>query len=174
MSIPDDFETRIAAARVLYEGTHGMTMVELAEITGISKRTLTTYSRDANWRKLLETKSGETTPDALAARAVFERLATEQVIEGELVTNDTEVLSEELPSEREALLARHREEWKVPRGLASEAVKMRTADPSKSFERAKLAKITAEALTLVQNGERRAHGIDRADGDHTLIVERGK
>jgi predicted transcriptional regulator len=61
------------------------------------------------------------------------------------------------------VLARHRDEWKVPRGLLGEAVKAR------DFEKAKLARIVADTLTLVQQGERTAHGIKA--GDIGTVVE---
>ena len=43
-----------------------------------------------------------------------------------------------------------------------------------NFEKAKLAKITAETLMLIQNGERRAWGMDKAgkpgDDEGTIVV----
>lgn len=64
------------------------------------------------------------------------------------------------------VLERHRKEWEVPRGLLGEAVKAR------DFERAKLAKISAETLTLVQQGERTAHGIKSGDIAPVIEIER--
>ena len=50
-------------------------------------------------------------------------------------------------------------------------------DVAGAFERAKLAKITAETLTLVQVGECRAYGINHdaraGDGQTVVVVERG-
>lgn len=64
------------------------------------------------------------------------------------------------------VLERHRREWEVPRGLLGEAVKAR------DFEKAKLAKITAETLSLVQSGERIAHGIKSGDIPQAIEIER--
>jgi len=58
------------------------------------------------------------------------------------------------------VLARHRREWSVIGQLRSEALEHRQDDPVGSFNRAKLAKISAETLALKQNGERRAWGLD--------------
>lgn len=75
------------------------------------------------------------------------------------------------------VLSRHRKEWEVPRSLMAEALKRRlgpggvaTAESTAAaFEGLKLAKISAETLTLVQQGERTAHGIKA--GDIGAVVE---
>jgi hypothetical protein len=78
---------------------------------------------------------------------------------------------------RGQLLNRHRQEWGVPRKLAYEAVKSAGTpgfDPVAAFEKAKLAKITAETLTLVQGGERKAYGLKDGDLDTTaVLIDRG-
>lgn len=71
------------------------------------------------------------------------------------------------------VLTRHRKEWDVPRGLLGEAVQARTSmGTQEAFERAKLAKIAAETLTLVQMGECRAYGIKSGDVGPVIEVER--
>lgn len=55
---------------------------------------------------------------------------------------------------RAELIERHRKEWQIARGLSAEAVKAR------DFDKAKLAKITTETIKLIQEGERRAWGLD--------------
>lgn len=168
------FETTLSYARDLYEGTHGMTIAMLSDITQIAPRTLKIYSSDQNWKKELETKTGATSEAALKARAHFsgQQLMREKEGEENQTPADDGALVEALPTEREALLARHKAEWKVPRTMANEAVLLRTTNPMAAFERAKMAKITSESLQIIQNGERRAHGIDKPDGDHTLVLER--
>jgi hypothetical protein len=64
---------------------------------------------------------------------------------------------------RTELLDRHREEWKLARKLLYRAA--REALKAKGFETAKFAKITAEALSIVQAGERKAWGLDAAQAD---------
>lgn len=167
-----DFETTLGYARALYEGTHGMTLAMLSDITQIAPRTLKIYSSDQNWKKELETKTGATTQSAIEARAHFSGQQLMREKEGEQAAPVDGSLVEALPTERDALLARHKAEWKIPRTMANEAVLLRTTNPMAAFERAKMAKITSESLQIIQNGERRAHGIDKPDGDHTLVVER--
>jgi len=69
------------------------------------------------------------------------------------------------------VLDRHRKEWSAPRKIAYEAVQ------KGDFERAKLAKITAETLKLIQDGECRAYGITQeargGDARTVVVVERG-
>lgn len=172
MSADDDLETQVGAARILYEGTHGMTIAQLAEITQIHARTLKIYCRDQNWKKDLDTKHGGSTDAAKQALAMFEGQELVRAEEGEQTSEDASAISEPLPSERDKVLERHKAEWSVPRTMASEAVRLRATNPMQAFERAKMAKITAESLKIIQDGERRAHGIDKPDGDHTLLLAR--
>lgn len=171
----DGFEIRIKAARVLYQGTHGITMEELSERTGIPKRTLTMYKRDEGWRKELSTKTGQSTPEAIEAGKMFETQQFERQEATEVAehTPETSVLTEPLPSETDEIIDRHKREWSVPRAMSAEAVRIRNSDPMRAFQAMKAAKITAECLTLVQAGERKAHGIDKPAGDHTIVLERG-
>jgi hypothetical protein len=67
---------------------------------------------------------------------------------------------EEAEDKRAAVLARHRQEWKQIAILRQEALNGRQANPGQSFERAKLAKITAETTSIQQAGERKAWGLD--------------
>lgn len=70
---------------------------------------------------------------------------------------------------RAQVLDRHRKEWAAPRKIAYDAI------AKGDFERAKLAKISAETLTLIQAGECRAYGIkpdDKGDGRTVVVVER--
>ncbi|WP_158702917.1 hypothetical protein [Melaminivora suipulveris] len=61
---------------------------------------------------------------------------------------------------RAAILDRHRREWDTVGVLVEEAHARRGADPADAFNRMKLAKITAETITLRQVGERRAWGME--------------
>ena len=55
--------------------------------------------------------------------------------------------------QKAAVINRHREEWTRHQAIIDEAI------ASNDFERAKLAKITAETLKIRQEGERKAWGI---------------
>lgn len=59
-----------------------------------------------------------------------------------------------------AVMVRHKEEWERHQALIDEAL------AAGDFDKAKLAKITAETLKIRQEGERRAWGIvDRVEAD---------
>lgn len=172
-------EELIAAARDLYEGTHGMTMGELAEFTGISPSVLGAARRRDGWKKALETKTGATTDAAIEAADLFRQRAltpiTVSAPAGGIADEKIKVLVDPLPREVDAMLERHRKEWSAPRAMAVEAVQLRNTDAFRAFERAKLAKITAETLKIVQDGERKAHGIDAGEappGKHLVVIER--
>ena len=64
--------------------------------------------------------------------------------------------------EKVAVIIRHREEWETQRALVTTAIE------KNDFDKAKLAKITAETIKIRQEGERKAWGIvDKAALDHT-------
>lgn len=187
-----DFDKRLADARVIYEGTHGITMNKLSDITGFSKTVLGRQSRGEGWRKIVMTgvteeataaverfrsfrewqaKAAETVASPLLS-SPEEQVAPEQAQSGEVQTaSENKAMAATV---REQVLDRHRREWSAPRALSAEAVRIRDSDPVKAFERAKLAKITAETLKLVQDGERKAIGLDTDEmpKGHVVVIER--
>lgn len=173
------FADRFAAARALYEGTPGMTMLILSQQTGIGKSTLERRANQEGWKKNYPGLSvGEMTAAAQRAADLFNRKVEE--FGPECTTEDreqavTEVVHEVAIDIRAEMLDRHRREWAAPRGMSAEAVRMRDTDPDKAFARAKMAKITAETLKIIQDGERKAHGLDVGElpAGSVVVIERG-
>lgn len=200
------FDKRLADARVIYEGTHGMTTAELSKITGFAKGVLRRQSRSEDWTKTVN--KGQT-PEAAAAMARFGAFLQHQSEQAETLAAEADLSRDPVdPPEtrqrtaldkhdeviagppieiqtaleavaaadrvREEIVERHRKEWSAPRGLSAEALRLRDTDPFKSFERAKLAKITAETLKMIQDGERQALGLDTKDNPkgHVVVIER--
>lgn len=64
--------------------------------------------------------------------------------------------------ETAALVRRHRQEWVQVAALRQEALAARQENQKEAFDRAKLAKITAEMTAIQQAGERKAWGLDTA------------
>lgn len=161
------FEDRFAAARALYEGTPGMTFKMCAEKTGMGKSTLERRAAAEGWKKLYgNLKPGEMTADAQRAADLFNRLLDEygpEITEADKALVTAEVTHQVAVDIRGEMLDRHRREWAAPRAMSAEAVRMRETNPEKAFDRAKMAKITAETLKIIQDGERKAHGIDAGD-----------
>jgi hypothetical protein len=81
-------------------------------------------------------------------------------------TNAEELAADEKSAEQRAgLLVKHRGEWNVARGLLQHSLG-RNPDGSRGqpdMGLAKQAKVTAETLKLIQDGERKAYGLDTGD-----------
>ncbi|EKK5568025.1 hypothetical protein PN823_004445 [Enterobacter hormaechei] len=151
---------QIAAARAIYEANPKMTLLGLSEQTGLSFGSIKRYSRHENWQKKTDfQRLQETYKENLPANAneVQKREAIEQLTVEHALT------------ERKRLMERHRKEWDLPRRLAYEAVK------NNNFETAKLAKISSETLRNIQEMERKAWGIEKAEPENniTVVIERG-
>lgn len=115
--------------------------------------------REAALRAQQEQRAAQAAQEAMlrAARAAQAQPSAEQ----------REAAEDNAVALRAAVLQRHRTEWAIARKRVYEAA--RKGD----FELAKLGKITSEALKIVQDGERRAWGLDTGgDGEYTVIIER--
>lgn len=157
-----------AAARALWEGDPNISKVQVAEELGIPPRAVERWSQAEGWAK----RQADMSERAHAAADTYKGKLSEL---GPEITTDqqqkamTDAAEETAVQLRAQVLERHRKEWNVPRALVNEAVKAR------SFDKAKLAKITSETLKLVQDGERKAWGIDSGpDGNQkvTVVIER--
>lgn len=161
-------EERYVAARVLYESTPGMTFEKLADETGISYRSLENRSRaDGGWTKrTLMPPTGMTE----AAQKVADSYTTRLAEYGDKVTPEQrQVALQDTAVEvavdlRAQVIDRHRKEWKIIEMLLGEHVKAR------DFDKAKLTKITAEAIKIKQEGERKAWGIEVAGDEKPPVV----
>lgn len=173
------FDDRFAAARALYEGTPGMTMRNLAEQTGMGKSTLERRANLEGWKKNFPGLTvGEMTEAAQRAANLFNTKIDE--LGPEVTAEDRELVVQEVTHEiavdaRAIVLDRHRKEWAAPRAMSVEAVNLRNTDPDKAFARAKMAKITSETLKIIQDGERKAWGLDLGElpPGSVVVIERG-
>lgn len=163
-------EEVFVAARAMYEGTPGMTFAKLAEETGLGKSTLERRANEEGWRKnplLVKTNLSE------QAQEVADRFAGKIAEYGDEISAEqkaaavAETVQETAVIERGKVIDRHRREWAAPRKLAYDGVQKR------DFETLKLARIAADVLTLIQNGERRCWQLDQpaeADSKNTVVV----
>lgn len=164
-----------AAARALYEATPGATCQTVADETKLPVGTIRRWKSEGEWKS-----AARTLPDlpgragALANTFKVRMSELGKPMSDEVAASEaSKELSQEYAVDiRAAVLDRHRKEWAAPRKIAYEA--MTKGD----FDRAKLAKISAETLSLIQTGECRAYGLDHgargADGNRTMVViERG-
>jgi len=173
-------EALIAAARAMYETMPGATFELLAKELGTNAPRIRKWKqkdadRGIEWKRNafkaipeLASKAHELADTFKASMAARGKPMTDEVAKNEA---QQELTEQHAVNQRAMLIDRHRQEWAAPRKLAYEAVN------TGNFDRAKLAKITAETLTLIQGGECRAWGIDPATrgqgGGTVLTIDRG-
>lgn len=163
---------RKAAARALYEGQPGATCESVAAEVGVPVGTVRRWKAEGGWRPAVK-KLPELSARAGALADSFKVKMSElgKPMDDEVAAAEAsrEVATEFAVDVRAQVLDRHRKEWAAPRKIAYDAIHRG------DFERAKLAKISAETLTLIQAGECRAYGIkpdDKGDGRTVVVVER--
>lgn len=153
-----------SSIRQQYETDPRLSFADLASQFGISKQAIHKRATAENWARVVSLAE-------LAARAQTkaDRLVDGRVDAARLSSiRDTGI--EEAASRRAAVLDRHRKEADGPRKIAYQA--LQTGD----IEKAKLAKIVAESLKIVQELERKAWGLDAGDvhgGERVIVIERG-
>lgn len=160
-------ETR-AAARALWEGDPTISKRQVAEELGITMRAVDRWSLDEGWAKRQADMSERAHAAADTYKGKLAELGPEITTEQQQQAM-TEAAEETAVQLRAQVLDRHRKEWNAPRKLSYDAVK------TKNFDQMKMAKITAETLKIIQDGERRAWGIDSGPdggGKVTVVIER--
>lgn len=177
----DDMASRRAAARALFEGQPGATIDTVAAEVGVEPKLIRAWKAEGKWVVATKAAAGLSARAAELANNFKVRMSqigtplSDEVAAAEAAR---EVGQEFAVDVRAEVLSRHRKEWAAPRKVAYEALQQAgKGDVAGAFERAKLAKITAETLTLVQVGECRAFGINHdaraGDGQTVVVVERG-
>lgn len=142
---PHDWET----IRAEYEA--GASQSDLSRRHGLSRTAIQKHIRAEGW---MQDVSG--TINRLAEAKVA------GVVAGCNPQKKAEALDRAADA-KAAVMRRHKEEWKRHQALIDEAL------GAGDFDKAKLAKITAETLKIRQEGERRAWGIaDRTSTDLTV------
>lgn len=177
----DDMASRRAAARALFEGQPGATIDTVAAEVGVEPKLIRAWKAEGKWVVATKAAAGLSARAAELANNFKVRMSqigtplSDEVAAAEAAR---EVGQEFAVDVRAEVLSRHRREWAAPRKVAYEALQQAgKGDVAGAFERAKLAKITAETLTLVQVGECRAFGLNHdaraGDGQTVVVVERG-
>lgn len=159
------------AARVLYESDPSTTLDRVAAELAVPVDEVRRWKAEENWSQApgARTKSmlARSSPDKSSEdREVdFDNYETRALD----ALNDSAIVASMLDSNgaaqyQENILARHRAEWSAPRQLLMEAIERG------DIERAKLAKLSAETLALVQAGEEKAWRLKSAP--KTVIIDR--
>lgn len=170
-----------AAARAIYEATPGCTVAMVFQELGgkVPDGTLRRWKSEDGWKSAARTipdlagRAGQLANSFKVRMSELGKPLSDDVAAAEVAR---EVSTQHAVDIRAAVLDRHRKEWAAPRKLAYDAIQKADKDPAAAFERAKLAKITAETLQIVQVGECRAFGLNHdargADGGTVVVIER--
>lgn len=160
-----------AAARALYEGVPGATCVSVAKELGEPEGTVRRWKAEEGWKPAkrsianLGARAGELANSFAVKMSDLGKPMSDEVAAAEVAKEISETFAVDV---RAQLLDRHRKEWAGPRKIAYEAMK------GSDLDKAKLAKISAETLMLIQTGECRAYGMDQAargaDERRTVVV----
>lgn len=175
--VPNKFEDppaiRRATARALFEGTPGATCEWIAEQVGCSAGHVRRWKAEGRWSPAVKRLPNMAALAIAAANKIEVKMSelgkplSDEVAASEASKEVAESMAVDI---RTQVIDRHRREWAAPRKLAYEAIQ------SGNFDRAKLAKITSETLTLIQHGECRAYGIDfkakTGEGGTMIVIDR--
>lgn len=171
-----------AAARAIYEATPGATCgLVFQELGGkVPESTLRRWKAEDGWKSVARTVTDLPARAAALANSFKVRMSElGKPLSDEVAAKEAaqEVSTQHAVEIRAAVLDRHRREWSAPRKIIYDAIqKSAKGDVVGGFEMAKLGKITAETLQIVQVGECRAFGLNEAargaDGGTVVVIDR--
>lgn len=172
--LPEPPPEKLVEARKLFEGKPYSTINSVAAEAGVLPYWVRRWHREGEWAKASRAVPGLSAMAVAAADNMKVRMSDlgKPLDDGVAVQEAAKEAATGFAVDvRAQVLDRHRKEWAAPRKIAYDAVQ------KGDFERAKLAKITAETLTLIQSGECRAYGINHearaGDAQTVVVVERG-
>lgn len=180
---------RWVLARARWEAEPQMTFSDVAVHLGFSKQAVAKHAQQFGWRRRLDMptiaarahekadraieqdscESRVQAPQVVASGPVLARLSHHEIPADATLEQARKISQEAAIDERVELLTRHRREWGAVRSLAYASIK------SKDLIEARTAKTVAEAVKTLQDGERKAWGLDAGDeGPVKVIVQRGE
>jgi hypothetical protein len=164
-----------ASARAQWESDPTVSFAHIGKNLGVSRQAVAKRARLRTWSRRSDPKSiadraqraadlkfaqassvGSAEPGSVVAEALEKGLTRTLSVTPERSTAGAALkLADEAAIDRRAeVLGTHRREWLAVRSLAYTAIKLKDMDAARHM------KIVAEALKIVQDGERRAWGID--------------
>ncbi len=175
-------------ARARWEADPKLTFGDLAESLGVSKQAASQHAKKYGWAKRLDMPaiaaraheradraieqdsvgSSANAADVYAPRPFSSPAGVRPAISPDASPDEAaQAAADAAVDARAELLTRHRREWGAVRNLAYAAIK------EKDLTRARTAKTAAEAVKVIQDGERKAWGLDSGEeGPVKVIVER--
>lgn len=171
-----------AKGRMLWEADPTMTFADAAKVIGVSRQIVARRGKEEGWTKLSDqdelnrraydkADKAALTPTAAAAAAAVGGEGVDAPSPVAMPTDHESIVAETATDLRANVITRHRKEWGVVRSMAYRAIQ------AQSFEQAKLAKISAEAVKIIQDGERKAWGLDAKENEGNtgavkVVIER--
>lgn len=138
----------------------GASFPALAARHGVSHQAIQRHAKREEWR------------DGADVAGVVRRKAEEKVAGIAALSEKKRAAAIDAAAEdAAAVVRRHRQEWQRVVELRQEALSARGTDQADAFQRAKLAKITAEMTAIQQAGERKAWGLDADKAKADVVVK---
>lgn len=177
-------EEQWLAARMRWEADPTCSGAEIARELDVSRNTVNQRIKKHGWKRVSNqadlTRRAHDRADEEVAKATVEQrkerakelLAAGREQEAKAEEERAKQAVETAVDMRATILGRHRTELDGSRNLVYKAIQ------ANDFDKAKLGKITAEALVIIQNGERKAWGLDADDkgnnpgGEVKVVIER--
>lgn len=147
-----------SSIRQQYETDPRLSFGDLAEKHGISKQAIHKRATTEKWERVLSLAELNARAQTRADHLVDGR------VDAQTLASTRKAGIDEATERRAAVLERHRKEIDGPRKLVYQAIQ------SGDLEKAKLAKAIAETLRIAQELERKAWGLDAAEGGASVIV----
>lgn len=153
-------------ARTLWEADPKLSMAGLARLINVSKEAVSKRAKAEGWVKVSENEAAAKVVRQKAEVRADQRTAdlaetTPPVGDGTAPDEHPDAPQTPLQASvdtaveaRAKIIERHRREWDGARNRVYKALQ------GNDFDQAKLGKITAEALKIIQDGERKAWGLD--------------
>lgn len=161
---PEDW----SRAKALWEADPTMTHGDLAKMIGTTKQAVQYQAKKHGWQKVSDqgdlARRAYDKADAAAIIKPAGESAAPPVEHPDTTANISAVVAGTAVELRAKVIERHRKEWDGARNNIYKAIQ------NSDFEKAKLGKITAEALKIIQDGERKAWGFDKDEDKGQMVV----
>lgn len=158
-----------AKFRALWEADPTMSQGDLAKLANVSQQAIAKRIKREGWQKISDQSD--------LARRAYDKADDAALKKGDLpiaqgaapehpdsVAPPSGVAAATAVELRAKVIERHRKEWDGARNNVYKAIQ------NSDFDKAKLGKITAEALKIIQDGERKAWGLDKDEVDKKELV----
>lgn len=154
--------------RFRYESDPAFRIADIARAVGQDRSAISKRVKREKWTRVGFSKSDEVAVRQQAHDRADEKAEANPMPLQAIDHGPSPVAVKSAVEMRADMLDRHRREWNLPRNHIYSAMNEAKTNPAKGFEMAKMAKITAEAFSIIHQNERKAWNIDN---DKRIVVE---